>query len=174
MSFFVRLNQERDQTYRDAGINIDRGFNAPQVVARYPNGQVRVVRHYGMGRCRTHFQSFSDLQNDLKALIIKPLACVFLSRYHELKCLYELALSAIHLLTLSPELACDHFASCVESFFKSVVYDLLSTWEILQQSVSLAMRMMMTVGHGLAVLTNSVSGVDEPHPYSNQHGFRYT
>ena len=162
MSFFVRLNQEKRGAYALAGIYQQ---NVPHPRQRQP---VRPVT------CFDHFQSFSDLQNDVKALIIKPLACVFLSRYHELKCLYELALSAIHLLTLSPELACDHFASCVESFFKSVVYDLLSTWEILEQSVSLGMRMMMSVGHGLAVLANCVSGVDDLPPYSNPYGLNYS
>lgn len=94
------------------------------------------------------FQSIRDVQNDVAALVIKPVTCWFLSSYHFLRCGYELAFGFIHLLTLNSEESFHHFEQAITSFVGIFYYAIQSLTELLGQALSLAMRTTITIGHG--------------------------
>lgn len=108
------------------------------------------------------FLSLSDVQNDVKALFIKPLACIFLSHYYFQRCLYEFALGAIHLLTLSPSLAVEHATNGFASAAKSILYNLWIMGEFFSQLCSLVIRSTISVGSG--EIRNLVSGDESRAP----------
>ncbi len=99
--------------------------------------------------CLDEFQSLTDLQQDIAGLLIKPLTCYYLSWYHSGNCLYQLALAAVHLLTLNPNMALEYFKEACRSFigifyFYSVVYV-----ELVIQLLSLTSRSLVTASCGV-------------------------
>ncbi|AHE66489.1 hypothetical protein [Legionella oakridgensis] len=149
MSLFDEMVIESEAWYRKAGIKTIK--KAPPREGDYfyelkhflgPNGEVTFL---------DRFQSFSDFQNDVKSIIIKPLTCLFLYKYHAIRSLYHLGLAAVHLVTLSPCVALDHFLQCGESFIKSFAYDLMVLGTFLLEAISFASRCAITVGYGIGV-----------------------
>jgi hypothetical protein len=90
------------------------------------------------------FLSLADFQNDVKSVLINPLVCVFLARYYAQKCIYELALTVIHLVTFSPWLAAEHTIYFLESAGKAIIYLVYACVELFVQLLSLAMRSVIT------------------------------
>lgn len=161
MSFFEDLSYELDEAYGEADIKKFRKEEVREKKGVYYNlftytTPVRLLTASYFYRRDVAiidpFLSFSDFQNDVKALFIKPLACFFLCRYQFQKCIYELILAAIHLLTFSPSLAWNHTTNGFESGAKTIIYALCIIGEVLLQTLSLIIRTFISIGSGLSDL----------------------
>ena len=104
-----------------------------------------------------------DSANDLRALFIKPMACCYLSLHHAGRALYELALTLLHLLTLSrADQTCTHFDKLLDSLIKSCAYAVWCCAVLCSEALTFTMRCMMSLGLGMHAIATGFIGMFNP------------
>ena len=157
MRFFTILNDifhEREGYYRQAGVG------AP--ITRPANAYFGSIRPDNYVTFLDPFQSTEDFKNDLKGIFIKTLTTWMLSKYYYIQTLYELGLTAIHLLSFSPTEASRHFDKTVDAFIRAAFYDFIVIGVAITETLSFAIRCTMTLGTGLYRVGENLSNMASP------------
>lgn len=95
------------------------------------------------------FQSIDDFGNDLRRVLVLPVVCWFHSKLYAYKIFSELAISAVHLVTLSPYPAWKHLVNAAEAFLKVLAFDFMTYATFLCEALSFVLRTGITIGYGL-------------------------
>ena len=100
------------------------------------------------------FQSLDDFHNELRAMLIKPLMCEYLSAKHQLALSFELSMLLIDCLTLSPFKAFDSAGRVVNEFLLSGFYAVNGVIAETTAVASFVLRCLMTIADVLYRLSN--------------------